>query len=64
LGKAEKKMNNCPITLFISYSISICAGIECQDTKKERITRICAKSQLAMASDLLAMASELLVRRA
>jgi len=39
---------------FLYLTLSICAGIEWQDTKKERKTRICEKSQLVMASDLLA----------
>ena len=59
-----KKRWTIALLRFLYLTISIFAGIECQDTKKERKTRICEKSQLAMASDLLAMASELLVRRA
>lgn len=60
-----RKDEQLPYYAFLYLTLYICAGIECQDTKKERKkTRICEKSQLAMASDLLVMASELLARQA
>ena len=42
LGKSRDKSDNCPITLFISYSTHLCMNWT-QVTKKEWKTRICAK---------------------
>ena len=41
----EKPRKRWTIALlrFLYLTLSICAGIECQDTKKERKTRICEK---------------------
>jgi len=52
--KKSRKRWTIALLRFLYLTLSICAGIECQDTKKERKTRICEKSQLAMASELLA----------